>query len=190
MQHQRAVQPREVRIRQGECQGTVVRAVLQTGTERLVRLVDDLRSKFESVSAAERVHKAGAHVAVGCDLARDHRVSLRESHPLGADVIHAELEAVRCHGAQGQPISHVEVLAQGFPQQQVRALEVLRIEFFGFRVKILEAAWITGLPVHLFEAGNARRLFQTNRSREELVAFIDKRLDNTHYDGGVGFSNE
>lgn len=160
MQHQRTVQSREVRIRQGERQSTVVRAVLQTGTERLVLLVDDLRSELESVSAAKRVHETGAHVAAGGDLARNHRVHLRETHPLGSDVIHPELETVWRHGAQGHPVSHVEVLAQGFPQQQVRAFKVLRIELLGFRVKVLEATGITGLPVHFLKTGNAWRFFQ------------------------------
>lgn len=180
MQYQRAVQPREIRIRQGERHGAVIRSILQTRTERLILFVDDLRSELESVSAAERVHEASTHVAAGGNLARDHRILFRESHQLGADIIHPELETVRRHGAQSHPVSHIEVLAQGFPQQQVRAFEVLRIELLGFRVKILEAAGITGLSVHLLETGNARRLFQAVRGHEELVTFVDDRLDDTH----------
>lgn len=155
MQHQRAVPPKKIRIRQGHRQRAVVRAVFQAGTKCSVLFVDDLRRELESVSTTERVHEAGVHIAVGRDLARDNRILFRQSYHLGANVIHAKLETVRRHGAQYHFIRHIKVFAQSLPQQQVGALEILWIELLRFRVKVLEAAGISGFPVHLLEAGNA-----------------------------------
>jgi len=53
-------------------------------------------------------------------------------------------------------------------------------------MKILEAARVTRLPVHLLQTGNAWQFFLSDWGHEEL-AFVDKRLDDTHYDRDVVF---
>jgi len=132
------------------------------------------------------VDKVGDQVAIRCDLARDYRILLRWFYTLGTDVIHTESQAIRRHRAQGHSIGDVEVFAESLLQQQISALEIVRIEFLYSRMKILEAARISRLLIYWLNAGNAWRVVWLPSDHEEFVMLIKKRLDDTHNDENIG----
>jgi len=185
VQDHRTVQLGEIRIRHSQRHRAVIRAIFQISADSLVLSVNDLCSEFESTSTTKRVDKVGVQVAVRRDLARDYRILLRWFYTLGTDVIHTESQAVRRHGAQSHFVGDVEVSAESLPQQQISALEIVRIKFLYSRMKILETARISGLSIHRLDAGNAWRILWPLGDHGEFVLLIDERLDDTHNDENI-----